>query len=122
MLVKEKESAFTKIKFEPTINKRSQRLASLKFETITRSKSRKANLDKGKTTSRSATHEAPMKYEDFLISKAQQFKLKLQEKAKKLEYEQLQNCTFSPKINSSYRSSSKSNLRSTIGRVSSFTD
>lgn len=46
-----------------------------------------------------------IRYEDFLISKAQQFKEKLIEKAKELEHEQLQMCTFSPQINSTFKSS-----------------
>ena len=33
-LIKEKETAFTKIKFEPTINKKSQRIATQKLDSI----------------------------------------------------------------------------------------
>lgn len=117
MLVKEKESAFTKIKFEPTINKKSQRLASQKFENLIA----QAKPDKlighniKENSKRSASNEGPMKYEDFLISKAQLFKDKLLEKAKKLENDKLLGCTFSPRINKIYRSSgSTSNRRSGV--------
>ena len=33
-MIKEKETAFTKIKFEPTINKKSQRIATQKLDSI----------------------------------------------------------------------------------------
>lgn len=85
--VKEKEEAFTKIKFEPTINKKSQKIASMRLEGLLQKPSTKSQGSS--VESQRASHRAGLRYEDFLINRGKEFKEKLQEKAKELQQEQL---------------------------------
>ena len=85
--VREKEEAFTKIKFEPTINKKSQKIASLRLEGLIQKPSTKSQGSS--VESQRASQRAGLRYEDFLINRGKEFKEKLQEKAKELQQEQL---------------------------------
>ena len=92
---KAREVSEKELKFEPYISRNSKRIA---MKNLT---NEEAILEKPIISARNASQNShsSMKYEDFLMHRAQKFKDKLNEKVKKLENDKIQDCTFSPKIN-----------------------
>lgn len=111
MLSKQKEQDLNRIRFEPKINRKSEIIVGKKLENIY-TKVFGANRQ-SKNGSISSKVTGPIKkhagkHEAFLINKAIAVREKQAEKAAFIETKEIENCTFSPKINKTIKKTSRS--------------